>query len=59
MNRPTGFSSKASASDGAVARLRNDPRGTRHRAQNIAPHTHMRVAPSSVVHHLSDTLFRC
>ena len=39
MNSATGFSSKASASDGAVARLRNDPRGTRHRAQNIAPHT--------------------
>src|SRR6266404_643572 len=59
MNSETGFSSKLRRLTALVHVCVNDPRGTRHRARNIAPHTHMRVAPSRVVHHLSDTLFRC
>jgi hypothetical protein len=46
MNSETGFSSKLRRLTALFTCLRHDPRGTRHRARNIAPHTHMRVARS-------------
>jgi hypothetical protein len=39
MNSEMGFSSKLRRLTAPVKCLRNDPRGTRHRARNIAPHT--------------------
>ena len=39
MNSETGFSSKLRRLTALVHVCVNDPRGTRHRARNIAPHT--------------------
>jgi hypothetical protein len=39
MNRAMGFSSKLRRLTAPVKCLSDDPRGTRHRARNIAPHT--------------------
>ena len=39
MNIEIGFSSKLRRLTALFTCLRNDPRGTRHRAPNIAPHT--------------------
>ncbi len=45
MNSEMGFSSKLGGLTAPVKCLSDDPRGTRHRARNIAPHTCIRWIP--------------